>query len=94
MDKILSLLGLSYRAGKLLLGENVLDNMKEVKLLILAADASEKTKERYAKKCAFYHIGCIDRYDSEALSKALGKRGIKAAGLTDEGFRDAILKEL
>ena len=42
MDKILSLLGLSYRAGKLLLGESVLENMKDVKLLILASDASEK----------------------------------------------------
>ena len=49
MDRILSLLGLAYRANKIKFGETVLENIKTCQYLFIADDASDKTKERYIK---------------------------------------------
>ena len=56
MDRILSLLGLAQKAHKLIFGENILTDIKKCQYLFIACDASEKTKERYIKKCNYYHI--------------------------------------
>ena len=93
MDEILSLLGLSMRAGRLLYGENLIDNMGKVKLLFLGKDASEKTKERFIRKCRYYEIPVLEDYDSEELSKAIGKRNVKIIGITDEGFAKSVLSK-
>ena len=94
MDKVLSLLGLIYRARKMLLGEDVLNNLEAIKLIIIASDISDKSKIRYVKKCEYYKIQYIDRYNSEELSKAIGKNNIKVIGITDEGFKKSLLEKL
>ena len=86
MDSAISLIGLMYKAGKLLLGDSALENMKKVKYLLIASDASDKTKERFIKKCEYYQIEFNMSLTSEQLSKALGKGNIKIIGITDEGF--------
>ncbi len=91
-DKTLNLLGLAYRAHKTVLGEQVLKRISKVRLLILASDISEKSKERYLKKCHYYHIDSRDDISSEDLSKALGKENVKVVGIIDEGFKKAILE--
>ncbi len=93
MDSVLTLIGLMYRANKLLFGETVLENMSSVCYLIMANDASEKTKERYLKKCHFYNIDCLMDYSSSELSKSLGKKNIKVIGLIDKGFMKTLLKK-
>jgi len=94
MDKVLTLLGLVYRANKLILGEEVLNNMKDVKLLFIASDASIKSKERYLKKCHYYSIQYIDNYSSEQLANALGKKTVKFIGITDRGFASSLLEKI
>lgn len=94
MDSVLSLLGLIYKAKKMYLGENNLNNMSDVKYLFVASDASDKTKERYFKKCEFYSIPCNTTYTYEQLSKALGKGNVKVIGITDPGFTKTILNKL
>jgi len=94
MDKILSLLGLSYRASKVMLGENCLDNMAKLHYLFIASDISSKQKERYSKKCYFYKLECNDLYTGEELSKAIGKTNVKVIGITDKGFADSIKNKL
>ncbi len=93
MDEILSLLGLSQRANKVLYGENLIDNMGKVKLLFLGKDASDKTKERFLKKCRYYEIPFLESYESEELSRAIGKRNVKIIGITDEGFASSMLSK-
>lgn len=94
MDNVLSLIGLMYRAKKLVLGESVLENIESVKYLLIASDASDKTKERYLKKCSFYNIDYYDDFSSLELSKALGKENIKIIGIIDEGFKETLIKKI
>ena len=94
MDSILQLLGLSYRARKTLLGEEVLKQIRKVKVLFIASDISEKSRERYEKKCRFYEIPHIDLYDGSQLSESIGRRNVKVIGITDRGFAESILKKI
>jgi len=94
MDNVLSLLGLVYRAKKLILGEEVLNEIKDVKYLFIANDASSKTKERYIKKCHYYNISYNTDFSSEELSRAIGKTNSKVIGITDAGFTNTIINKL
>ncbi len=88
----LKTLGLAYRAKKVVLGEEVLNRIDKVKLLFIASDISEKSRERYEKKCHYYEIDHIDDFSGEELSSALGKNNVKVVGILDKGFKDALLK--
>ena len=94
MDSVLKLLGLVYRAKKLVLGEEVLERISDVKLMFIASDSSEKSKERYLKKCHFYNIEYIDKYNSLDLSSSIGKNNVKLIGIIDEGFKKTLLKKI
>lgn len=94
MDNILTLLGLVYKAKKLVLGEEALNRMKDVKLLLIASDISEKSKERYLKKCYFYNVEYIDIFSAEELTNALGKTNVKVIGITDKGFAKSIISKI
>ncbi|MBQ1347617.1 MAG: 50S ribosomal protein L7ae, partial [Erysipelotrichaceae bacterium] len=73
MADMLNTLGLAYRAKKVVLGEEVLNRIDKVKLMFIASDISEKSRERYEKKCHYYRIDHIDEFCGEQLSAALGK---------------------
>lgn len=94
MDSILTLLGLVYKAKKIVLGEEVLNRIKEVKLIFIASDISDKSRERFLKKCCFYNIQYIDSYSGEDLSYALGKNNVKVIGIIDKGFTKSIVSKL
>ena len=93
MADALKTLGLAYRARKVVLGEEVLNRIGKVRLLVIASDISEKSRERYEKKCYYYGIDHVDDYSSAELSEALGKNNVKVIGILDEGFKDALLKK-
>ena len=93
MADVLNTLGLAYRAKKLVLGEEILKRISQVELIFLASDISEKSRERFEKKCFHYHIGHIDTFTGAQLSAALGKNNVKAIGVTDKGFKELLLKE-
>ncbi len=92
MDNTLNILGLAYKARKAVLGEEIFNRISKVRLIFLASDLSEKSRERYEKKCFYYNIEHIDAYDSEQLSTSLGKNNVKTVGITDEGFARSIMK--
>lgn len=94
MNKSLQLLGLIYRAKKLLIGEDVLNNLKDCKLLIIASDTSDKNKQRYLKKCDYYKLLHIDEFTSEQISNAIGKNNIKLIGIVDAGFAKSMLMKI
>lgn len=94
MNDVLSLLGLIYRANKLCLGENCLDNFKKIKFLFIASDASIKSKERYLKKCAYYNIPYVLNYSSLQLSSSIGKNNVKVIGIIDAGFVKLVLSKI
>lgn len=94
MDEILNLLGIANRAQKLIYGSDMLKDMSKIKLIFLASDISNKSKERFEKKAHHYQINIIDIYDSSLLSRAVGKNNIKAIGVCDEGFKKALEAKL
>lgn len=94
-DKVLSLLGIARRANKTVFGEVILERFKdrEIKYVFIADDASDKTKDRYLKKCRYYQVAyCLD-YDTDQLDRAIGRTNVKTIGITDEGFAKKFILE-
>ena len=88
-------LGLAYRARKVVVGtELVVDHIKKknLYLVFVATDASALTKKKIHDKAKTYQVDVIDIYDSEQLSLAIGKIGIKVIGITDKGFAQLLSK--
>ena len=50
------------------------------KFLLIASDASERTKKQLTDKCTYYNVKFrIGPYDGETMARILGKRAICAA---------------
>lgn len=101
--KILNLLGLAMKAGKLVFGfDSVVENTKKIHCVIIAKDASEKTKSKLKLKLSFtddeierknkikiYELGNIDE-----ISRRIGKTNKAIVGIRDKNFKEAISKIL
>lgn len=95
-DRVLSMIGLAAKAGRLVSGEfSVESAIKKGKsfLIICAVDASDATKKSYRDAGAFYHVPVYEYGTKETLGRYCGKEYRSAAAITDEGFAKAI-KEL
>ena len=94
-DKVLGLLGLATKAGKVLSGTDmVLDGIKrhKVKLVIIAEDASEKTYSNFEYECLSRSIQ-FERYGKiEDLSNAIGKVNRAVIAISDINLAEAIIK--
>ena len=93
-DKMLSMLGLCRRAGKLNAGYDLcVDKIKQgqARLALVASDISEKTYKNLCYEAAHMQIPVRRiKHDREVLGKACGiKAGIVV--ITDEGFTKAIV---
>lgn len=83
------MLGLCMKAGKLAYGSDMCEEKikyKKVSLLIVAEDASEKTKERFRRVAEqndvkIYFYGTIDE-----LSHQVGKNNKAVYGIMDKNF--------
>ena len=99
-DKVLSLIGLSMKAGRCTSGEMMTENETKAgkaKLVIVASDASENTKKKFKKfrdMCKFYRVPICFYGDKDTLGHAMGKEFRASLAILDEGFADGILKEL
>jgi len=94
MDKkIIQILSLCQRAGKLVSGETgcikaVRDSSAE--LIILAEDASENTKKRFSDSAGFYNKKLIVIGDKLELGRAIGKDERAVLCVIDSGFAKKI----
>ena len=96
-DKVLSLLGLAMKAGKVASGETAAENaVKSGKayLVIVANDASDNTRKHFYDMCVFRDIPFIQYSDKENLGRAIGKDLRSNLAVTDSGFADAIIKQV
>lgn len=92
--RILNMLGIANKAGKIITGEDsVINGLQKgkLKMVFVASDSSISTIDKFDKKCFFYHVDCIVMFDASELSKAIG-RSRKIVGITDEGICNAIKK--
>ena len=96
-NKVLSLLGLATKAGKVASGE--FSTEKSVKsgrgfLVLVADDASQNTKKKFQNMCDFYEVPIDFIADTEELGKFCGKEFRASLAVQDENFAKAMLKEL
>lgn len=95
-NKILGLIGLAMKAGKISFGaDSVEENIvkKKVKLVIISKDSSERTKNKFVEICKKYYVPIIIDGDIECLSKSIGKNNKAIIGIKDVNFADSIQKK-
>ena len=98
--KILSLLGLARRAGRIVSGQEKAENAIRsgtARLVIVTVDASDNTRKLFFDKCSFYHIPVYCFFTMDELGNAIGAGQRACVAVNDEGFADKIenlLKDL
>ena len=94
--KIWSMLGLAKRAGRVETGSLPVEKcIKSYRacLVVVAKDASDRTKKDLRNMCAFREIPLAEYGTKEALGHALGAGAERsAAAVTDEGLAARIQK--
>lgn len=96
-DQILSLLGLSAKAGKCKSGEFQVEKaVKENQafVVIIATDASDASKKGYRDMCKYYRVPLYEYKTKEELGRCIGKDFRAAVAVVDEGFSKGIIKKL
>ena len=96
-DKILSMIGLATKAGKVVSGEYMTE--KAVKsgkafLVIVSDAASENTAKMFRNMCEFYRVPCYLYGSKEELGHSMGKEFRASLAVTEEGFAKSIEKRL
>ena len=84
--KILGMLGLASRARKITFGADATENeikKNKIYLIIVAEDASERTKEKFIKTAKTYNVPIIVCDTIDNLSKAIGKQNKAIIGVKD-----------
>lgn len=87
-QKILHLLGLAQRAGRLVSGEElVVDSIQKRRayLIFLATDAAGNLSKKIEDKSHTYQVSVVKEFTALELSTALGKAR-KVLAVTDAGF--------
>ncbi len=96
-EKLISLLGLAQKAGKIASGELAVEKAiksGKAKLILIALDSSNNTKKNYHDMATYYGISCYERLSKEILGNCIGKIHRAALAVVDEGFSKAIIKTL
>ena len=98
MDKLLNLIGLAQKAGRLAVGEEptgAAARARDARLILVAADAAENSVRRVrhfadAGQCLWCRIGA----DKDALGRAVGRSSCAMLAVMDIGFAETIAKKL
>ena len=96
-SKAHSLLGFAARARKIVSGADTCSiNMKKgsAKLLIIAGDAAENTKDKLTGEAERFGVPCKIYGESDRLSQVTGKSGRTVFAVIDDHFAQCILSEI
>lgn len=96
MNSLDFMLGISKKAGFVKSGEALVEKSIQngnCKLIIVAGDASDNTKNKFIKKADFYKIPIIFYSDKESLGQKIGKNFAASISIEDEGLKKKILSE-
>ena len=94
-DRVISLLGLTAKAGKAASGEFACEKAVKTgtaRLLVVAADSSGNTRKKFEDMCRFYETPLLFYADRDALGQGIGKDYRACVAVLDEGLAAAILK--
>lgn len=94
-NKILSLISLATKAGKVVSGEFAVEKaIKEgkAKLVIVSNEASNRSKKNYSDICSFYNVPLYFYGNKEELGRFTGKEFRVSVGILDDGFKNSLIK--
>lgn len=96
-NKILSLIGLAMKAGKVVSGE--FSTEKAVKsghacLVFISEEASDNTRKKFQNMCTYYEVPIYFYGTKIDLGIAIGKEFRASLAVTDQGLSTAIEKQL
>lgn len=97
MDKILNLISIATKAGKVKTGEFLTTKTLQEglgSLVIIATDTSEKSTKRLMGISENYGCRAVLYGTKESLGKFTGKKEKSVIVITDSGLGDAILKKI
>ena len=89
-SRLTNAIGLAMKAGRLRSGDFTVEKMvraEETRLVLLDANASENTREKYRAMCQNHGVETILVAE---LGRWIGKPGRMIAAVTDENFRNMI----
>ena len=96
-QKLYGLIGLATKSSKLVAGTDAciesIEN-KSVKLVLIAQDASDRTKKLLKEKSKNFNVPIYEIGEIETLSKACGKVNKAVIGIKEKGFAESIKKIL
>ena len=97
--KLINIVSIACRAGKVMSGEFVIEkalsSKNNIKLILLANDVADATKAKYEKMAKNRKV--LSRYTEltkDEMANSIGKTDRAAIAICDEGFMKAILKIL
>lgn len=91
----MDIFGLSTRAGKTVFGTDAClqaIEKKKLKLVLIAEDASERTKQNFIKKCKDNLIPVFVFGKAEELSKWVGKMNKVVIGIKEKNLAKEIIE--
>ena len=93
--RLLGMLGIATKAGKITFGaesckEAIMKN--KIKLLLLAKDASERTKTKFEVLAHSKKVPVFEVSNIEEMSRAIGKKNKAVVGILDFNFSKAIIE--
>ncbi len=94
-EKVYGMLGLAAKAGKITFGAEATKEAilkRKVKLIIVAEDASDRTKSKFMELAKQSNIPVYIIMNIDYLSKSIGKKNKAVVGLIDFNFSNAIIE--
>lgn len=93
--KVLNLIGLATKAGKVVSGE--FSTEKAVKdgkavMVVISEESSDNTRKLFANMCTYYEVPIYIFGGKTELGHAMGKEQRASLALLDQGFAKAVVK--
>lgn len=90
-NRFLQTLGLCKRAGAILSGYELMNSLgKNVHLLVLASNASERTQKQIKDKSKFYKIDLVEGFSSDDFYRSTSLQNRMVLGITNKGLADKL----
>ncbi|HHY77287.1 MAG TPA: 50S ribosomal protein L7ae [Clostridiales bacterium] len=96
-NKILTMIGFAYKSGKVISGQDPIKlalRKRKIKLLIIAEDASNNTKDKFTNSARYYNVPYFVCLTKEELSMSLGRKIRSVIGIIDENFAKVLISLL
>ena len=97
MHKIYSMLGIARKGGNISIGFDVtvsdVEKGKSI-LVIIASDASDKTKKNVKFICDKYNCNYIEFGEKEIIGKSLGRKVVSVLSIRDKNIASYLLNNV